>query len=95
MLGTLGAGGGPREGTKSTEYMRDNRDLDVWFVPMAGRVMVPSKISVKTMRGMLLVVATQFGENAKLGKVEQAANDAVVCAGGRDRLASGLVVLTV
>ncbi|CAI9413651.1 hypothetical protein ANOBCDAF_03000 [Pleomorphomonas sp. T1.2MG-36] len=66
---------GHREGTKSTEYMRDNRDLDVWFVPMAeGRVMVPSKISVKTMRGMLLVVATQFGENAKLGKVEQASN---------------------
>lgn len=66
---------GHREGTKSTEYMRDNRDLDVWFVPMAeGRVMVPSKISVQTMRGLLLVVATQFGDNAKLGKVEQAAN---------------------
>lgn len=66
---------GHREGTKSTEYMRDNRDLDVWFVPMAeGRVMVPSKISVQTMRGLLMVVATQFGENAKLGKVEQAAN---------------------
>lgn len=66
---------GHREGTKSTEYMRDNHDLDVWFVPMAeGRVMVPSKISVRTMRGLLLVVATQFGDNAKLGKVEQAAN---------------------
>jgi len=66
---------GHREGTKSTEYMRDNHDLDVWFVPMAeGRVMVPSKISVQTMRGLLLVVATQFGDNAKLGKVEQAAN---------------------
>lgn len=66
---------GHREGTKSTEYMRDNRNLDVWFVPMAeGRVMVPSKISVQTMRGLLLVVATQFGDNAKLGKVEQASN---------------------
>ena len=66
---------GHREGTKSTEYMRDNHDLDVWFVPMAeGRVMVPSKISVQTMRGLLLVVATQFGDNAKLGKVEQASN---------------------
>lgn len=66
---------GHREGTKSTEYMRDNRNLDVWFVPMAeGRVMVPSKISVQTMRGLLMVVATQFGENAKLGKVEQASN---------------------
>ncbi|WP_370676567.1 DUF3108 domain-containing protein [Pleomorphomonas sp. PLEO] len=66
---------GHREGTKSTEYMRDNQNLDVWFVPMAeGRVMVPSKISVQTMRGLLLVVATQFGENAKLGKVEQASN---------------------
>ncbi|WP_053239719.1 DUF3108 domain-containing protein [Pleomorphomonas koreensis] len=66
---------GHREGTKSTEYMRDNRDLDVWFVPMAeGKVMLPSKISVKTMRGLLLVVATQFGDPAKLDKLEQAAN---------------------
>jgi Protein of unknown function (DUF3108) len=66
---------GHREGTKSTEYMRDNRNLDVWFVPMAeGKVMVPSKISVQTMRGLLMVVATQFGDNAKLGKVEQATN---------------------
>jgi hypothetical protein len=66
---------GHREGTKSTEYMRDNRDLDVWFVPMdEGKVMLPSKISVKTMRGLLLVVATQFGDPAKLSKMEQAAN---------------------
>jgi hypothetical protein len=66
---------GHREGTRSTEYMRDNRDLDVWFVPMdEGKVMLPSKISVKTMRGLLLVVATQFGDPAKLDKLEQAAN---------------------
>lgn len=66
---------GHREGTKSTEFMRDNRDLGVWYVPMAdGKVMVPSKISVMTMRGLLLITATQFGDPAKLTAVEQAAN---------------------
>lgn len=66
---------GHREGTKSTEFMRDNRDLNVWYVPMAdGKVLVPSRISVQTMRGLLLVTATQFGDPASLKAVEQAAN---------------------
>lgn len=66
---------GHRDGTKSTEFMRDNRDLDVWYVPMAdGKVMVPSKISVKTMRGMLQVMATQFGDPASLKTIEKTGN---------------------
>ncbi|WP_237153274.1 DUF3108 domain-containing protein [Oryzibacter oryziterrae] len=67
---------GHRSGSKSTEFMTNNRDISVWFVPMAGGdVMVPSKVSVKTMRGVLLIQAAQFGDAAPGGKaVAQADN---------------------
>jgi hypothetical protein len=67
---------GHRSGSKSTEFMTNNRDIAVWFVPMAGDdVMVPYKVSVKTMRGVLLIEAAQFGDAQAGDKaVAQAAN---------------------
>lgn len=65
---------GHRESARSTNFMRDNRNLAVWFVPAADtRMMIPYKISVRTMRGLLLVVAAQFG-GADADKVAEAAN---------------------
>lgn len=53
---------GHREGNKSTQFMQANKDLEAWFVPAADApVMLPYKISVRTMRGMLVVTARQFG----------------------------------
>jgi hypothetical protein len=64
---------GHREGSKATAFMRDNRDLNVWFINAPGsHIMVPYKVSVQTMRGLLLVVATRFGDD-NLADVTQAA----------------------
>jgi len=63
---------GHRAGNKSTVFMEANRDLEAWFVPAADEgLMLPYKISVKTMKGMLVVQARQFGDGAKPA-VEQA-----------------------
>ncbi|WP_157775776.1 DUF3108 domain-containing protein [Hartmannibacter diazotrophicus] len=52
---------GHRANKKSTLFMQDNRDLEMWLIPAAdASVLVPYKISVKTMRGTLQVVATRF-----------------------------------
>lgn len=64
---------GHREGNKSTAFMQANKDLEAWFVPAAEEgLMLPYKISVKTMKGMLVVQARQFGDGTK--GVAQAAN---------------------
>lgn len=51
---------GHREGRESTKFMANNRDLEAWFVPATDEMMLPYKISVKTMKGMLVVTARQF-----------------------------------
>lgn len=64
---------GHREGRESTRFMRDNKDLEAWFVPAGdGRLMLPYKISVRTMRGMLVVEASQF--DGSVGLTKAAAN---------------------
>lgn len=56
---------GHREGRESTRFMRDNKDLEAAFVPGAkGDVMLPYRISVRTMKGMLVVKARQFEDGA-------------------------------
>ena len=63
---------GHREGNASTKFMQDNKDLEAWFVPSGeSGLMVPYKISVKTMKGLLVVQAQQFGDGKP---VVQAAN---------------------
>ena len=41
--------------------MEDNRDLSVWLAPVEGtRVLMPLRISVKTMMGTLTIEATRW-----------------------------------
>jgi hypothetical protein len=55
---------GHREGSKATNFMRDNRDIDAWYFAVPGtKVMIPFKVSVRTMRGQLLVTATKLGDD--------------------------------
>ncbi len=58
---------GHRQGNKSTAFMEANKDLEAWFVPAAADegLMLPYKISVKTMKGLLVVQARQFGDGSK------------------------------
>ncbi|ODN69873.1 DUF3108 domain-containing protein [Methylobrevis pamukkalensis] len=52
---------GHRANKKSTQFMKDNRDLEMWLVPASGgKVMLPYRIAVKTMRGMLIVQASRL-----------------------------------
>ncbi|MBH0237288.1 DUF3108 domain-containing protein [Methylobrevis albus] len=65
---------GHRESRKSTQFMANNRDIEIWLVPVADApLLVPYKIGVRTMRGMLTVQATRF-EGAAGGAVRQAVN---------------------
>jgi hypothetical protein len=61
---------GHREGRESTKFMRDNRDLKAWFVPTGDDLMLPYKISVRTMRGMLVVTAREFDNVTGVAKAE-------------------------
>jgi hypothetical protein len=61
---------GHREGRESTKFMRDNRDLKAWFVPVGDNLMLPYKISVKTMRGMLVVTAREFDSATGVAKAD-------------------------
>lgn len=51
---------GHREGRESTRFMAANKDMEASFVPTGDGVMVPFKISVRTMKGTLVVKARQF-----------------------------------
>jgi hypothetical protein len=45
----------------ATEFMRSNRDMQVWLVPVAGsRALVPYRIQVKTQIGNLVIEAQQI-----------------------------------
>jgi hypothetical protein len=51
---------GHRTGRKSTQFMAENRDMEAWLAPIEGaRVLVPVKISVKTMIGTTIIDATK------------------------------------
>ncbi len=45
----------------STKFMAENRDIDTWLAPVAGtNMMVPVRISVKTMIGTAVIEASSF-----------------------------------
>jgi hypothetical protein len=45
----------------ATEFMRDNRDMQVWLVPVAGsRALAPFRIQVRTQIGQLVIEAQQI-----------------------------------
>ncbi|TCR67273.1 DUF3108 domain-containing protein [Bosea sp. BK604] len=52
---------GHRELRPSTKFMRENRDMSAWLAPVAGtNMMVPVRISVKTMVGTAVIEASSF-----------------------------------
>lgn len=52
---------GHRTGRKSTQFMAENRDMEVWLAPVDNaRMLVPVKISVKTMVGTTIIEASRF-----------------------------------
>jgi hypothetical protein len=64
------------------KFMEDNRDIEAWLAPVAGtRVLMPWKVSVRTLVGTLVIEATQFvvaGGELRNGEVVigKAADDA-------------------
>jgi hypothetical protein len=52
---------GHRTGRKSTQFMADNKDMEVWLAPLEGaHALLPLKIAVRTMVGMTVIEATKF-----------------------------------
>jgi len=57
---------GHRPGRKATQFMIDNKDMEVWLAPTAdGRAMVPYRIAVRTMVGMTVIEARRFSVGAE------------------------------
>lgn len=57
---------GHRPDSKSTRYMAENRDINVWLAPLPeARVVVPIHIDMKTGAGDLLIEASDFQVGAK------------------------------
>lgn len=66
---------GHRTGRKATQFMADNRDMEAWLAPVEGtRVLVPVRISVRTMIGTTVIDATKVNVVGRLetGPVEPA-----------------------
>jgi hypothetical protein len=52
---------GHRTGRKATQFMAENKDMEAWLAPVEGtRVLVPVKISVRTMIGTTVIDATRL-----------------------------------
>ena len=52
---------GHRTGRKSTQFMADNKDMEVWLAPVEGpRVLLPLRISIRTMIGTTLIDAVKL-----------------------------------
>jgi hypothetical protein len=55
---------GHRPDRKVTKFMADNRSMDAWLAPAnGGKVLVPYRISVKTMIGTTVIEAESFRPN--------------------------------
>ena len=67
----------------STKFMEDNKDMEVWLAPIQGtRVLLPLRISVRTMVGMSVVEASQWAL-ASDAKAVPAAGQAIKAGVGR------------
>lgn len=52
---------GHRPNRKATQFMIDNKDMEVWLAPLQdSKVVVPFRISVRTMVGMTVIEARKF-----------------------------------
>jgi hypothetical protein len=57
---------GHRPDSKSTRYMAENRDINVWLAPLPeARVVVPIHIDIKTAAGDLVIDASDFEVGSK------------------------------
>ncbi|MGE5369992.1 MAG: DUF3108 domain-containing protein, partial [Chloroflexota bacterium] len=57
---------GHRPDSKSTRYMAENRDINVWLAPLPeARVVVPIRIDLKTGAGELIIEASDFQIGSK------------------------------
>jgi hypothetical protein len=57
---------GHRRDRPATKFMADNKDLEVWLAPIASdHVLIPFRISVRTMIGTTVVEASEFRVDAK------------------------------
>jgi hypothetical protein len=52
---------GHRQDRPATKFMAENKEIEIWLAPVAGTsVLVPFRLSVKTMIGMVALEATDF-----------------------------------
>jgi len=57
---------GHRRDRPATKFMADNRDLEVWLAPIDGaRVLMPFRVSVRTMIGTTVIEASEFSVAAE------------------------------
>jgi hypothetical protein len=57
---------GHRRDRPATQFMADNKDLEVWLAPVDGtRLLMPFRISVRTMIGTTVIEASEFSVAAK------------------------------
>jgi hypothetical protein len=57
---------GHRRDRPATKFMADNTDLEVWLAPIDGaRVLMPFRVSVRTMIGTTVIEASEFSVAAK------------------------------
>lgn len=62
---------GHRPERKATQFMANNRDIEAWLAPVNGtKVLVPYKISVKTMVGTAVIEASNFSTATATGSVQ-------------------------
>ena len=57
---------GHRRDRPATKFMAENKDIEVWLAPVAGaQVLMPFRISVRTMVGTAVIEASEFSVEAK------------------------------
>jgi hypothetical protein len=57
---------GHRRDRPATKFMADNKDLEVWLAPIDGaRVLMPYRVSVRTMIGTTVIEASEFSVAAQ------------------------------
>jgi hypothetical protein len=65
---------GHRPDRPATKFMQDNQDLSVWLAPLDGtRVLLPIRISVRTMIGVSVIEASRWSQDREVRPVPTSA----------------------
>ncbi|MGY2047722.1 DUF3108 domain-containing protein [Methylobacterium sp. JK268] len=68
---------GHRPDKPGVKFMEENTDMSVWLAPVAGaRVLLPVRISVRTMLGTNIIEATRWSQSGPAGAVEAVSAEA-------------------